>query len=79
MLILKKGVVPGVFLNYNSNTKCDDNERKIEIFYSWAELLFNLLPNCLIVLDNEPYNSVQIGTSNSGIEKGRFSGTVSKE
>ena len=60
----EKGFVKGAFLIFKSKTKSGDyhDEMNFQNFSKWVEekLLPNLPSNCLIVLDNATYHSVQI-------------------
>jgi hypothetical protein len=60
----ERGFVPGAYLIFKSKTKSEDyhDEMKFKNFLRWVRemLLPNLPPNCLIVLDNALYHSMQM-------------------
>jgi hypothetical protein len=82
----ERGFVPEAYLILKSKTKSRDyhDEMNFENFSKWIKemLLPNLPPNCLTVLDNVPYHSVQMSKPptllskkkkqfRSGLRKGR--------
>ena len=60
----EEGFISGAYLIFKSKTKSGDyhDEMNFQNFSKWIKekITHNLPPNCLIVLDNAPYHSVQV-------------------